>query len=457
MRVLLVSTYDLGRQPFGLASPAAWLRAVGIEVICSDLTQAPLDADQVRAADLIAFHLPMHTATRMAVPVIERIRHVNPKARLCCYGVYAPPNADLLRSLGVEAILGGEFEADLVRLAAKGSPSAGLVPPDDGRHPAPLPRLQFVVPDRTGLPALTQYASLRLPGGEHRTTGYTEASRGCKHVCRHCPIVPIYGGQFRVVPRDVVLADIAAQIEAGARHITFGDPDFFNGIRHAREVVTALGERFPGVTYDVTIKIQHLLDHREMLPVLRETGCLFVTSAVESIDDRVLTLLEKRHTYADFVRAVRLCQEADLVLSPTFVAFHPWIGRTGYIELLDAIRSLDLVEHVAPIQLAIRLLIPEGSRLLELESVRGLVDAYDSLTLAYPWRHADPAVDALQHQVMAIVRRQSGASRSEIFEHVYATATAEPCGMAPRRNTHAPSRQAIPYLTEPWYCCAEPL
>jgi hypothetical protein len=35
-RALLVSTYELGRQPFALASAAAWLRAGGLTVTCVD-------------------------------------------------------------------------------------------------------------------------------------------------------------------------------------------------------------------------------------------------------------------------------------------------------------------------------------------------------------------------------------------------------------------------------------
>jgi hypothetical protein len=41
-------------------------------------------------------------------------------------------------------------------------------------------------------------------------------------------VVPVYNGVFRIVQRDVVLADIRQQVAMGAEHITFGDPDFFN-------------------------------------------------------------------------------------------------------------------------------------------------------------------------------------------------------------------------------------
>jgi radical SAM superfamily enzyme YgiQ (UPF0313 family) len=372
-QILLIATYDLGRQPFGLASPAAWLRKAGHEVQSVDLTRVKLDESSVRNAGLVAFFLPMHTATRMALPVMDRVRALNPSVHICAYGLYAPLNADVLRQHGVQTILGPEFEGDLVSLASRVAVSTPAVGPTfrsgglgsakSGMGSATIPRLTFVQPDRSDLPPLSKYASLQV-GDTRRVVGYTEASRGCKHRCRHCPIVPVYDGRFRVVPPEVVMADIAAQVRAGAEHITFGDPDFFNGPRHAVAIVEALHERFPGVSYDVTIKVEHLLAQRARLPLLRDTNCAFVVSAVESIDDTVLQKLEKGHTRADFEEVVAAFDAVGLTLSPTFVAFTPWTTLEGYCELLQAIDRLGLVPAVAPIQYAIRLLIPQGSRML---------------------------------------------------------------------------------------------
>jgi len=316
-----------------------------------------------------------------------------------------------------------------------------------------LDRLAFIPPDRSGLPPLDGYAKLLLPGGS-RTVGYTEASRGCKHLCRHCPIVPVYNGVFRIVPREVVLADIRQQVSAGAEHLTFGDPDFFNGPGHALGIVRALHREFPALTYDVTIKVEHLLKHSEHLATLRTTGCLFVTTAVESIDDRVLKLLDKGHTRADFLEVVRRCRDAGLALSPTFVPFNPWTTLDGYLELLNTIAELELTESVAPIQLAIRLLIPSGSKLLELSEMAAMVGEFDPAALVYPWSHKDPRVDALQRRIQDAVHaaEHEKKSRNEIFDAIWSLAH-EAAGRS-RHPVAEPrlARAAIPYLNEPWYC-----
>ena len=457
MQVVLISTYELGRQPFGLASPAAWLRKAGARVTCLDLAVEPLDEEAVRAAQVVAFYLPMHTATRIATRVAERVKALNPDAHLCFYGLYASMNEPLLRRLGADTVLGGEFEAGLgsvierLRAAPAGAKRVFQIEPV-----VSLAKQRFLVPDRSGLAALSKYAQLEVGDGQSRTVGYTEASRGCKHLCRHCPVVPVYQGQFRIVQRDVVLEDIRRQVAAGAEHITFGDPDFFNGIGHALALVRALRAEHPHLTYDVTIKIEHLLKHAEHLSTLKETGCLFVTSAVESIDDRVLERLNKGHTRDDFLRVVRLCREAGLTLHPTFVAFTPWISIEGYQELLSLLAELDLIDHVSPIQLAIRLLIPAGSKLLELPEVQEIVGPFDETALIYPWRHSDPRVDRLQGDIQALVGAATarGASRREIFAQVWLLAEQAPGGLGRPLplSVQTPARVTIPYLTEPWYC-----
>jgi radical SAM superfamily enzyme YgiQ (UPF0313 family) len=557
VQIVLISTYEMGRQPFGLASPAAWLREAGFEVACFDLSRQRLDETVVARAGLVVFYLPMHTATRLAGPVIDRVRRVAPGAHLCACGLYASLTVGWLRRRGIDSILGGEFEEQLVALArflaAQGPEPAstranaglrtmeirtadmaapgetaqtrgrrGSVPPDrqtpgpaggaaaepgrpwvappadpsavglrgrdlarwghasgapgpiegqpdgptawrPGDHAAarpanrpPVPRLAFRVPDRRGLPSPDRYAALVHADGRRRPAGYTEATRGCKHLCRHCPVVPVYGGQFRVVPLPVVLADIRQQVEAGATHITFGDPDFFNGIGHARALVRALARTFPGLTYDVTIKVEHLVKHAGELPLLRDTGCVLVTSAIESIDDEVLVRLAKGHTRADAERAIERCRETGLGLAPTFVAFTPWTTIDGYAALLEFVAAWDLVEQVAPIQLALRLLVTAGSRLLELPEIRSLAGPLDPDTLVHPWRHPDPRVEALHDEVEQLVERLAGRPRRDVFAAIRALAArrrgraAE--GLVPYGPDTVRRRVEVVWLDEPWYC-----
>ncbi len=470
MRIVLISTYELGRQPFGLASPAAWLRREGFEVVCMDLAVEELSEEALKTADVVALYVPMHTATRLAIPLIAKIKELNPTASICFYGLYAPLNERYLRELGVEVIVGGEFEEGLVQFCKrfyreieKAYSEAGDLPT---QVPRPRPskqvepvisrnRQQFLVPDRRGLPDLSNYARLYTGKGTFLKVGYVEASRGCKHFCRHCPIVPVYQGKFRIVQQEVVLQDIRQQVEAGAQHITFGDPDFFNGIGHSIPLVQALHREYPHLSYDVTIKVEHLLKYASYLPILRETGCAIVTTAMESIDNHVLAILNKGHTREDFIKVVQLFREHDLTLNPTFVTFTPWTTLEGYLELLTLLDDLNLIDQVAPIQLAIRLLIPEGSKLLELPEVRALIGPFEVERLSYRWTYRDPRVEQLYQEVTKLVRKgiMKKSTRREIFNDIRSCVRK---ALNQPESTRKPSdlypSTGVPYLSEPWYC-----
>jgi radical SAM superfamily enzyme YgiQ (UPF0313 family) len=419
-----------------------------------DLSLEQLDPDVLGSARLVAIYLGMHTATRIAIEALPRIRALAPRARLCAYGLYAPMNAALLRSLGVDSVLDGEPEAALVSLCRQLRGDAAPAP--GGEPSTPARPLRFAVPDRSVLPKLARYAHLVLPDGSTRVAGFAEGSRGCKHLCRHCPVVPVYQGKFRAVPADVVLEDIRQQVAEGARHISFGDPDFLNGPTHGLRLARALHAAFPEVTFDATIKIQHLIDHAALLPELRASGCLFVTSAVEAVDDEILRLLAKNHSAADFDRAVALTRAAGIALAPTFVAFTPWTTLEGYVALLERLVRLRLVQSVPPVQLSIRLLVPAESWLLKLPGFRERLGPFDAALLGYPWQHPDPRVDRLQHDVQTLVARSEAQtlSRRETFAAIWRMAH-----VAAERDVPTLPEDLgmpIPRLSEPWYCCAEP-
>jgi radical SAM superfamily enzyme YgiQ (UPF0313 family) len=383
------------------------------------------------------------------VAAAARVRVLNPGAHVCFYGHYATLNAAELLATCADSVLAGELEPELVGLAARLERGAAGGP---GRR-VTLERLDFPVPARRALPGLKKYAHVEQDG-RRQLAAYVEASRGCKHHCRHCPIPPVYGGRFFVVPVETVLADVRQQVAAGAGHVTFGDPDFLNGPRHALAIARALHAEFPRVTFDFTAKIEHLLRQRGCLPELAALGCAFVVSAAESLDDAVLARLDKGHTRADIVEALRLTRAAGITLRPTWVAFTPWTTLDGYRGWLDFLAEERLVDHVDPVQYGIRLLIPPGSLLLDLPDMRARVSTPAPGSFHHRWTHADPRVEQLVDDVTATVA--AAAEHDEdagiTFDRVRALAAAAAGSPVPVPVGLAPDRHRPPRLTEPWFC-----
>ncbi len=447
--VLLVSCYELGHQPVGLAFPAAFLERAGFRPAAVDLAVEPLDEAAVRRARLVAIAVPMHTALRIGVQAAARIRALNPRAAVCFFGLYAVLNRAWLLERCADAVLGGESEAQLVALADALERGEPLRSP-----PAHVGRLDFPAPSRGALPALTRYAAFERDG-ERRVAGAVEASRGCLHECLHCPIPPVYGGRFFVVPPDVVLADVRLQVAAGARHITFVDPDFLNGPRHALRIVEAMHAEFPDLSFDFTAKIEHLVRHRDLLPRLAAAGAAFAVSAVESLSDLVLRNLDQGHTRADVARALELTRAAGIALRPSLLPFTPWTTVDDYVELVDWAAREALVDSVDPVQWAIRLLVPPGSALLGTPALRPFLGPLDQENFAWTWTHPDPAMERLHRTVSGIAHaaNHDRERTAVVFERIRAAAYAA-AGRRPAAAsaTHAERRPVAPRLTEPWFC-----
>jgi radical SAM superfamily enzyme YgiQ (UPF0313 family) len=452
--VLLVSCYELGHQPMGLAMPAAFLQRARYEPVLLDTSVEPAKSEHFARASVVAISTPMHTALRLGIQVARMAKRVNPSIVVVFTGLYAELNADYLLEDLATYCLGPESEASLVALlddldAGRKPVVPGLLGPGRARPQSPvaLTRLRYPVPERRTLSGLHRYANV-VHDGVTRLAGYTETTRGCLHQCRHCPIPAVYGGRFFAVPAEVVLADIHQQVAIGATHITFGDPDFLNGPTHALRVIRAMHKELPELTFDFTAKVEHLLRHVELLDEFRDCGCSFIVTAVESLEDEVLSILDKGHSRADVERLVEVAQEKQIHLRPTWVPFTPWTTRGGYLQMLEFIVERGLATSIDPVQYSIRLLVPPRSLLARHVQMQPHLGPLDREGLTYTWRHPDPEMDDLQRRVTEIVEHhaKAGSDEFDVIGEIL-----NELGMRIARPSSGPVARP-PRLTEPWFC-----
>src|SRR5215216_3832100 len=114
--ILLISCYELGHQPAGIAMPMAFLKGEGFEVEAIDVSVQGFDPEKVKRASFCGVSVPMHTALRLGLRVAEQVRSINPACHICFYGLYASLNADYLLDTIADSVIGGEGERSLVAL-----------------------------------------------------------------------------------------------------------------------------------------------------------------------------------------------------------------------------------------------------------------------------------------------------------------------------------------------------
>ncbi len=447
MRILLVSTYELGHQPVHLASPAAALLGAGVETTLVDLSVDPWDPTLVDGVDGVAVSVPMHTAMRLAGSLAETIRERSPEIPIAFYGLYAAVGAGSEPD-PADVRLAGEYEPDLVSWALglrRGTVASGLKTQMAPTH--------FSVPVRSDLPAHDGYARLEWMGEAHLAAA-VEASHGCRHRCRHCPIPVLYDGRMRVVGHDVVLADIAQLADAGVRHVTFADPDFLNAPRYSMDLLRAAHDAHPQLTFDVTVKVEHVLQHETVWAEAAALGLLFVVSAFESAHPATLEILDKGHTVEEMATAIHVLRSAGIHVRPTWLPFLPWTTPSHLARLASFLDDHRLWSAIDPVQLAIRLLIPEGSLLEQHPAVLPSLIEYRPSALSWSWEFAEETTGGLQRGLDRIAADASDCGADALptlatmRQLIYETAGET----APRMPDSPPA----PRLSESWFCCAEP-
>jgi radical SAM superfamily enzyme YgiQ (UPF0313 family) len=452
--IVLISCYELGHEPLGVLTPAGVMERAGLRARVVDVAMDDFDPATVVDTPLVAISAPMHTALRLGARVAARARAINPDAHICFFGLYAELHREHLPGDLADSCLGAEFESDLLALT-RAIRERGDVPPRSlsvGAAPrvarASRERALDLSPLRAPVAEETRYARLNYRGELH-PAGYVAATRGCKHLCAHCPIPAAYDGRFYALPAEQVLADIDAVVARGARHITFADADFLNGPTHALRIARALHQRHPGVSFDYTAKIEHLLQHAAVVDELQALGSIFVVSAVESFNDQVLKKLNKGHTASDAITVIRAFRARGLTLRPSLMPFNPWETRESLARLFEIVSEEGLVGNIDPVQYSIRLLLPAGSLLMRDPDVAALAGPFDRERFTYPWRHPDPAMDVLHDRLAGIAGEAAGSAldRGDAFRRMAALAVP-----ASREIRVAPLRGDIPRLTEDWFC-----
>ena len=448
MRLLLVSTYELGRQPVHLASPAAALAAAGVDVVTIDLAVEDWDMSRLDGVDAVAISVPMHTAMRLAVPMARELRRERPELPIAFYGLYAGVGQVEVVGEVADSVFVGEYEPHLVEWAitiGSDTERAGIR--------RSTGRSRFHQPERSGLPGHDNYARLEWMG-EARLAAAVEASHGCRHRCRHCPIPVVYDGRMRVVGADSVLADIDQLATDGIQHVTFGDPDFLNAPRYSMDLLREAHAAHPDLTFDVTVKVEHILAHSSLWPEMSDLGVLFVVSAFESTDEGTLEVLAKNHTAADMSEAVTILRSTGIHVRPTWLPFFPWTTPKDVAAIVGFIDDHRLWTATDPVQLAIKLLIPEGSLLETHPAVVPHLTGYKPESLTWSWRFADPTAERLYGGLDSIAADASdcGAEAGDTLHRMRET-IAEIAGVD---LAAMPASPPAPRLSESWFCCAEP-
>jgi len=383
--------------------------------------------------DVLGIYASMHTASVLAEQYLRDRKLPN---KLFVFGLYANVFSEMFSNFqSIHSFDSDELESLL---------EVQLNPNYSFKHS---------VPDRTILPSITDYSHI-VDGSNNLIAGSVETTYGCKHECTHCPVPIEFKGMFKTFGTEKIITDVTNQVEEGAKHISFNDPDFFNGPKHALKILQLLNEKHPSITYDSTIKVEHILKYPDYFQELKNLNMLFVISAFETTNDHVLNILQKNHSFNDLNKAVELSLENNIDIRPTWMPFSPWTEQNDLISIIKLIENYKLRETVDPIQLTIKLLVPKNSLILKRPEMKEYLLDYDPASFSYAWQYKFPNIDNIQNEIFNYVLQHE--SENEYTQYLGLVDILESHTNETLLNSEKYSQRIVPKLSETWFCCAEP-
>ena len=432
MKILLTSFYDLGKQPKIIAEIVDRYNSSEIDFDFFDFSVEDQNID-LENYDVLGIYAPMHTATILSIEYIKDKKLPN---KMFTFGLYGSVLEDFNSSIRYIK----DIESDELSLFLEIN--------DDHQF-----SLKNNIPNRQIFPDISNYAHL-VDGSNNLIAGSVETTYGCKHSCTHCPVPISFNGSFKTYSLEKIVSDVKNQVNQGAKHISFNDPDFFNGPIHALKILESLNEKFPSITYDSTIKVEHIIKYKKYFKELSSLNMVFVISAFETTNDLVLSILEKNHTSHDLNNSIEISQDFGIDIRPTWMPFSPWTELNDLSNIVKLIEKYELRETVDPIQLTIKLLIPKHSLIIKKPEINKYLGNYEKNSLSFKWEYENNDVEKLQSSLFDFI-----LNNSELDEHKQYLGMVniiEKCTDTKLLTNSSYDFKNVPKLSETWFCCAEP-
>ena len=432
MKILLTSFYDLGKQPKIIAEIVDRYNSSEIEFDFVDFSVENQNID-LENYDVLGIYAPMHTATILS---IEYIKDKILPNKMFTFGLYGSVLEDFNSSIRYIK----DIESDELALFLEIN--------DDHQF-----SLKNNIPNRQIFPDISNYAHL-VDGSNNIIAGSVETTYGCKHSCTHCPVPISFNGTFKTYSLEKIISDVENQVNQGAKHISFNDPDFFNGPIHALKILESLNKKFPTITYDSTIKVEHIIKYKKYFKELSSLNMVFVISAFETTNDLVLSILEKNHTSNDLNTSIEISQDFGIDVRPTWMPFSPWTELNDLSNIVNLIEKYKLRETVDPIQLTIKLLIPKHSLIIKKPEINKYLGNYEKNSLSFKWDYENNDVEKLQSSLFDFILHNSELDEHKQYLGMVNIIEKFTDTELLKNSTY--DFKNVPKLSETWFCCAEP-
>ncbi len=164
-----------------------------------------------------------------------------------------------------------------------------------------------------------------------------QLSRGCRGNCKFCGVRPFMGKGVRTHPVRELTEEVRYLVEQrSVRHFEVLDDDFLADREAVTELLIALGDlhRQYGITWAANNGLMTHSITRDLLDLMRDSGCLGFKVGVESGNAKMLRRIRKPGSLESFARVADLLQDyPELFVGGNYII--GLFGEETFAQMLD--------------------------------------------------------------------------------------------------------------------------
>jgi len=377
MKILLVvPNYQLANDanhmyyayaPYNLCILAAMIEDVCdvkiIDAYANNYSEDELESIIIQEGpDVVGITTLMDQMGKIGHNVAKIVKNINSKIYVIFGGVYVTMNSIVaIKDENIDCLVIGEGEYTLLDLIQylKGErsnlPDKGIMYRDaESNRIINNGRSEFIKDlDALPLPAyhlidfhkysqeVTRGNSVDSP----RTFPYARlyTSRGCPYDCTFCQVGSISGKKFRYQSMEKVIEEIRLlKDKYGVKSFIISDDNFFLHKRRVVDILNAMIDNdlaMPWLSEDTGV--MHL--DKELLDLLKKSGCEYIGCAIETGNDRVMSeiIKGKRFSKEHSMEMVEYAKNIGLFVAANFIIGFPTETWDEIRETLEFANDLD--------------------------------------------------------------------------------------------------------------------
>lgn len=188
---------------------------------------------------------------------------------------------------------------------------------------------------------IERYLSCSPRGQKNKRSLSLITSRGCPYDCSFCSVHPVSGYRWRLRSPENVLREISYYIDTyGVNHVEFEDDNLTLDAKRAEKIFDGICSLKNRITWAVNNGVRVDTLSGVLIEKMKRSGCIQINLAIESGNEKVLGLMNKKLSLKKVEEVVALCSRLKIPTLGFFLVGYPGETKITFQETVKFVKGL---------------------------------------------------------------------------------------------------------------------